>query len=95
MKQITLPVTVDYNPDQVIGEITLDADQLPKFANFVSAIGGTTKGLRKTAEGTYEHTDFTLTEVTLLPEDRYDWPRRPHPPMKDPRDPLGDTFERA
>ncbi|MFL6117780.1 MAG: hypothetical protein ACJ786_41475 [Catenulispora sp.] len=72
MKEVVLPVTIDFAKDAAsqLGRIVLDADKLPRHANYVFAIGF--RPIRSHQEnGITVYDDVTLTEVSLVPDDRY------------------------
>jgi len=75
---ISVPVTMNYDSNKPIGELRVDKRFLPKGAGYLFAVGGICKDSRmewndRLGREIQVITDFELTEVTLLPESRYDW----------------------
>lgn len=75
---IEIPVTNQFNPDHVIGQLRIDKTQLPNKPNYLFAIGGVVKdGQMQPSERlgreVYTITDFELQEIALIPADQYDW----------------------
>ncbi len=60
---ITVPVSIGFNAQQVIGSMTIDETQLPPNPKFVFSIGYLTADIASD--------EYTLVEIGLVPDHRY------------------------